>query len=104
MTSIKLVFVNIPFGLGMDLAFGKSKVGFGIDSDIGLDGLPSGITQTSKGSLSVNGGTSANPRIANLKLMTGLGFLFGPAYLDIPFTYYFRDKGISLGATIGISF
>jgi hypothetical protein len=104
MTAIKLVFLNIPLGLGVDMVFGSSDLRFGVDSDINLDGLPAGATQSSKGSISVSGGAKEAPSFFNLKLMTGLGLCFGPVYLDIPFTYYFITQGYNLGITLGVSF
>jgi len=104
-TAIKLVFLNIPFGLGVDLAFGKSTLSYGVDSSIDLVNLESsGFTQATSGNLAVSGGKSMSPSFFNLKLMTGIGFAFGPAYIDIPITYYFMNKGFNIGMTAGVSF
>ena len=101
-TAIKLLFINIPIGVGADIAFGKTDMRVGMDAAINVDAP--GLTQESPGSLSVSAGGSMAPQFLNLKLMTGLGFVFGPVVLDIPVTWYFADNGFNVGITLGVSF
>jgi hypothetical protein len=103
-TSIKLLIFNIPFGIGADLAFGKTSLGFGVDSDIELKELKSGYTQATKGDISVTAGTSNKPSFFNFKLMTGFGITAGPVVFDIPITFYPVNQGYSFGLTIGAVF
>jgi len=99
-TGIKLLgFLNIPIGIGADIAFGKSDIGIGMNATINTTGLPAGITST-PGSLSLKAGGDMVPTFCNFKIMTGLGLNFGPVIIDIPLTYYF-DNGYSVGLTIG---
>jgi len=101
-TAVKLFwFLNIPFGIGLDFGFGKSDMKAGMIADINFRGLPSGVTQTSPGSLSVNAGGAMPPFVANFKLMTGIGFNIGPVILDIPVAFYVFDHGYSIGITLG---
>jgi len=99
-TAIKLLIFNIPLGIGVDIAFGKTSLTGGVTSDIGYKGLPPGTYQTSKGDLSVSGGVSNSPSIFNFKIMTGLGINAGPVVFDIPITYY-PASGYSVGITAG---
>ncbi|MDR0301633.1 MAG: porin family protein [Treponema sp.] len=101
-TAIKLLIFNIPLGIGADLSFGKTSLGFGVDSDIKLTGLPTGYKATG-GSISVKGEASNSPSFFNFKIMTGFGFAFGPVILDIPLTFY-PASGYNLGLTIGVVF
>jgi hypothetical protein len=104
-TAIKLLIFNIPLGLGADIAFGKTSLGFGVDSDIELDLDPSkGLQQASKGNISVGAGASAPPAFFNFKIMTGLGFAFGPVIIDIPITFYPASNGYTFGLTMGAVF
>jgi len=103
-TAIKLLIFNIPFGLGADLAFGKTSVGFGLSSDVSYKGLDSStFKQTKKGELSVGGGVSNSPSFFNFKIMTGLGINAGPVVFDVPVTIY-PASGYNIGLTIGAVF
>jgi len=102
-TAVRLLFINIPFGVGVDLAFGKSDFKFGVDMDINFGGDMSGLTQTQQGSVSVEGGGDIPPAFANFKIMTGIGFVLGPVIIDVPVTIYAKN-GFALGLTVGIVF
>jgi hypothetical protein len=102
-TSIKLLIFNIPFGLGADLSFGSTSLGFGITSDIELQDLQ-GYTQATKGDIHVTAGASNNPSFFNFKIMTGFGVSAGPVVFDIPITFYPASKGYNFGLTIGAVF
>ena len=105
MSSIRLLwFLNIPFGLGADFAFGDSNLSVGGKVDFDIIRLPSGWSLSREPRMSVTMGGKQTPTIANPKLMTGLGLSFGPVILDIPLTYYFLDNGYNIGLTIGIVF
>jgi len=99
-TSIKLLIFNIPFGLGADLTFGSTSLGFGIDSDVNLNGLQYGLSEKKKGSLSVDASAKNSPSIFNFKIMTGIGISAGPVVFDIPITFY-PASGYNIGITIG---
>jgi hypothetical protein len=104
-TAIKILFINIPLGLGVDIAFGETSLGFGVNSDIELKDLPYGFHQATNGDISVKAGASSNPDFFNFKIMTGLGFQIGPVVIDIPFTFYPAvHPGYNLGLTIGAVF
>jgi hypothetical protein len=102
-TAVQLLsFLNIHLGVGADLAFGKNDLGLGLSGDVSLEstGLPFVATT---GSLGVSGGGDMAPSFFNFKLMTGLGFKFGPVVLDIPVTLYLGDgTGANVGVTIGV--
>jgi hypothetical protein len=101
-TAIKLLIFNVPLGIGADIAFGKTSLGFGVDSDIVLNLNPgSGLRQVSKGDISVGANASAPPSFFNFKIMTGLGFIMGPVVIDIPITFYPASHGYTFGLTLG---
>ena len=108
MTALKLLIFNIPFGVGADVSFGKSNIGIGLDAEINTEGLPSGVTQEKPGNFNVKAGGSMPPYFFNTKIMTGIGFNFGPVMIDIPFTYYLpgknKNNGFNVGVTAGASF
>jgi hypothetical protein len=99
-TAIKLIFLNIPIGVGVDFAFGSSKIDIGIDSNIAVTG---GIGKITPGKLNATAGGDENPTFANFKLMTGIGLSIGPVIIDIPITWYFLDNGLSIGVTLGMT-
>jgi hypothetical protein len=103
-TAIKLLIFNIPFGIGADLAFGNTSLGFGVNSDIDLQDLAGGYKQATKGDISVSAGASNKPSFFNFKIMTGFGITAGPVVFDIPLTFYPANKGYSIGLTIGAVF
>ena len=105
-TAVKLIFLNIPLGVGFDIGFGSSDLSFGLKSGINIEGSNSGKLQQDKGgSLSVGISNNVAPQFFNLKLISGLGFAFGEKFmLDIPFTYYFTSSGFNLGMTLGFRF
>jgi hypothetical protein len=107
-TSLRLLyFLNIPFGVGVDLGFGNSKLGLGaradVDVNVNATGLPEGLIESeSPGSLSLDAGGKMSPSFFNFKLMSGLGLSLGPVVLDIPVTYYPANHGFSVGVSIGV--
>ena len=105
-TAVKLIFLNIPFGLGFDIGFGQSDLSLGLKSGVSIDGgKGSALQQDKSGSLSVGISNKAPPQFFNLKLITGFGLAFGEQFvIDFPFTYYFTSSGFNLGMTIGLRF
>jgi len=102
-TAIKLLIFNIPIGIGADLSFGSTSLGFGMVSDTEFRNLQSGYTQDKKGNISVKGGASNSPSFFNFKIMTGLGISAGPVVFDIPITWY-PGSGYNFGVTVGAVF
>jgi hypothetical protein len=96
------LFLNIPLGVGVDFAFGKSDMKLGVSGDANVTGLPATVTQTSKGNVTATVGGDMSPSFANFKVMTGLGFSFGPVIIDIPISFYI-GSGYSLGLTVGVA-
>ncbi|MDR0473962.1 MAG: hypothetical protein LBH43_09880 [Treponema sp.] len=104
MTSVRLLqFLNIPFGFGVDFAFGGSDLNIGMDVDVDFVELPPGLSLRSSAEISLSAGGKAGPSIVNPKLMTGIGLSIGPVILEIPLTYFFLDNGFNLGVTLGFS-
>jgi hypothetical protein len=106
-TAVKLIFLNIPLGVGFVIGFGSSDLSFGLKSGVNIEGgsNSSKLQQDTGGSLSVGISNNVAPQFFNLKLISGLGFAFGEKFmLDIPFTYYFTSSGFNLGMTLGFRF
>jgi hypothetical protein len=103
-TSIKVLIFNIPLGIGADLAFGSTSLGFTANSEVRLNGdLPPGLSNSKNGDISIEGSLSNSPSIFNFKIMTGFGFAMGPVVIDFPFTFY-PAGGYNIGITIGAVF
>jgi len=101
-TAIKLLIFNIPLGLGVDIAFGKTSVSGGVTSDIRLTNISSpDFYQATKGDLKVSGEISNSPSVFNFKIMTGLGINAGPVVFDVPLTIYPAVNGYTVGITAG---
>lgn len=94
-TAVRLFWVlNIHAGLGIDFAFGSSRMNYssmGAVTDGSLVGLYSVY-----GRQAGTGPTKFLP-----KIFCGPGLNFGPVIIDIPFTYYFNN-GFNAGVTFGI--
>ncbi|AEF80095.1 Lsa36 family surface (lipo)protein [Leadbettera azotonutricia] len=103
-TAIQLLsFLNITLGLGADLGFGKNKMTLDLSGDINLRNLPTGISQTRSGNVTVSGGGTMAPSFFNPKIMTGIGFKIGPVILDVPVSLYLMGgDGFSVGVTFGV--
>jgi hypothetical protein len=94
-TSAQLLWIlNLNFGLGVDVAFGKN------DTTIGADSPVYDSSGTYKGTIFVRGGGDMAPTIFNPKIMTNIGFKLGPVIIDVPITYYFGN-GFNAGITLG---
>ena len=105
MTAVKFLFVNIPIGIGADFAFGTSTMNIGMRSDMTVTYSANGFEiPTTPGSLNIEAGGKAEPNFSNLKIMSGIGLSLGPVLIDIPVTYYFKDNGIHVGFTFGLTF
>jgi hypothetical protein len=102
-TAIKLSIFNFHFGMGADIAFGKSELTYGMRSNIDIEGLnEEKITQEKRGKLSVSDGDGFSPFPFNFKIMTGFGISAGPVIFDIPVTIYFGGGGgYNIGLTLG---
>jgi len=99
-TAVRLLwFLNIPLGVGLDLGFGKSDLQIGMDAKI-TPKYGDYEEKKDSGSLSVDAGGNMSPTAFNIKLMTGVGFNFGPVVLDIPVTFYLNN-GYSIGVSLG---
>ena len=106
MSAIKLLFLNIPFGLGFDIGFGKSALSADAEAGVNIEGVNSGLlTQDKSGSLSVDiKNNDIAPTAFNFKIMIGLGLTLGDGFIiDIPLTIYLMD-GFNLGFNLGLRF
>jgi len=105
MTSIRLGFLNLALGAGVDIALGASNIkAHGSFDVIDHSGLPPGIElMDGTPSLKYSLGGKSSPSFLNVKAMGAVGINIGPVLFDIPVTYYFLDNGYSLGFTLGFT-
>jgi len=102
MTAIRVVAVNIPFGVGIDVALGSSKLTTSLSTDVRFEDLPDGLIQTQPANMTMTMGGNHRPVFFNPKIMTGIGFNMGPMIFDIPITFYISDNmGYNIGVTLG---
>lgn len=94
-TAVRLFWVlNIHAGLGIDFAFGSSRMNYSSMGAVAGGGVL-GIYSV-YGKQSGKGPTTYLP-----KIFCGPGLNFGPVIIDIPFTYYFNN-GFDVGVTFGV--
>ena len=102
MSSIRLFgLLNIPFGLGADIAFGSAGLTANGTADISFGGLPNFWRQSQPAAASAVMGEDKSPTVVNPKIMTGLGINIGPFTLDFPVTIFFLNKGYNVGVNLG---
>ncbi len=103
-TSVQLLWVlNVNAGVGMDFNFGHGDVIINSPARIMAKGqaLGTGVDEEI-GTLTVDASTlDQSPSAVRMRLMTGIGFNFGPVKIDIPLTWY-MSSGLSLGITGGV--
>jgi hypothetical protein len=109
MTSIRLLFLNVALGAGVDIAFGSTTIdasgSLKVDKDkVNYELQPKGLTMVEAPSIDINLEGKSGPSSFNPKIMGAVGFNFGPIIIDIPLTYYFKDNGYSFGVTFGLTF
>ncbi len=108
-TAVQLLWLlNLNLGAGIDLVTGNSNLVLKAAADatvedIAVDSspiLPSNY-QVTPGNLSVDGSTlGKKPEWARARIMTGIGFNFGPVKIDVPIIYYLKS-GAAVGVTAG---
>ncbi|MEJ5360985.1 MAG: hypothetical protein WHV26_02895 [Spirochaetota bacterium] len=108
-TAVQLLWLlNLNLGAGIDLVTGNSDLVLKAAADatvenVAVDGntLPKSQYEVTPGKLTIDGQTvGKKPKWARARVMTGIGFNFGPVKLDIPVIYYF-DNGAAVGVTVG---
>lgn len=109
-TAVQLLWLfNLNLGAGIDLVTGNSDLVLksaadATIEDIAVDGaqLQKEQYQVTPGNLTIDGQTlGKKPKLARARIMTGIGFNFGPVKIDVPIIYYL-DSGAAIGVTAGI--
>lgn len=102
-----LQLFNFTLGTGLDFNIGKTDIIVTADGDVKINNIndPGNLIQSvTPGMVIVEGSTKGiSPSFGRLRIMSGLGFNFGPVKLDLPIRYYF-GSGASLGVTAGVVF
>lgn len=107
LTSVQVLWVlNVNFGVGADLVFGKSEITATSSSqmdvsDVTVNGTHVNYHTDTPGSVTVDASTTGiKPTFARARVMGGLGINAGPFKFDVPMYYYF-SSGYGLGMTVG---
>jgi len=106
-TSVQLLYLlNLNLGLGMDFNFGHGDVVINSPANVYTkeQALGNGTTipEEQVGTLTVDASTlDKSPSSVRMRIMTGVGFNFGPLKIDIPLTWYL-SSGLSVGVTGGV--
>jgi len=103
-SALMLWCINVHFGAGVDLAFGKTASKISLKTDRVSFEDSGGYEGDLGRSLEASGGGTMSPSLINPRITAGLGIKLGAVILDIPINYYFhlRGGGLSLGLTLGI--
>jgi len=98
-TSIRLLWVlNLNLGFGLDFMMGKTDIN--IVNRNNVDDSSTGVG--TDGILVVDASTlNKNPNVASFRIMTGLGLVLGPVFIDLPVTYHVAS-GASIGLSLGV--
>lgn len=94
---------NVNVGAGFDLVFGSSTILLTADTPINVSvdlGSAQINSESTPGKAEVEAKTKASPSIARARLMSGVGFNFGPVKVDMP-VYYYLNSGFAAGLTLG---
>lgn len=109
-TAVQLLWLfNLNLGAGIDLVTGNSDLVLKAAADATVDNIQVNSTpikkseyQVTPGNLTIDGQTlGKKPKLARARIMTGIGFNFGPVKIDVPIIYYL-DSGAAIGVTAGI--
>jgi hypothetical protein len=97
-TAIRLLWVlNVTLGAGVDISLGHSElrlrnIGYAYETANPIN---------NPGWIVIRGYEERELRDFYPKLMAGIGFTFGPVIIDVPVSYYFADKGLNAGVSVG---
>lgn len=109
-TAVQLLWLfNLTLGAGVDVVTGNADLVLNAAADATVDNIAVDGTPVSKseytvipGNLTIDGATlGKKPKLARVRIMTGVGFNFGPLKIDIPIIYYLKS-GAAVGVTAGI--
>jgi hypothetical protein len=106
-TSVQFLWImNLNLGAGIDLTFGRTDLALNSDGAVTatvVDTASNTYTTDQAGSVRVDSNLKKqSPSLVHARLMTGIGFNFGPAKVDVPLTWYPIDKAVAIGITAGI--
>jgi hypothetical protein len=102
-TAIILGPLSVGFGAGADLNFGSTKMDLSAKSNIDVRG--GGVSNVTPGEVNAKANIKKqSPEFISPKVMVGPSIGLGPIMIEMPFSYYFVNKGLSVGLTAGIVF
>jgi len=103
-SALMLWCINVHFGFGVDLAFGKNTSTLGVSTEAYYND-PITNTPEKLDDIHATGSVSMSPSLLNPRITLGLGLRFGAVTLDVPINYYFHleGSGLSAGLTLGVA-
>ncbi|HOF33536.1 MAG TPA: hypothetical protein PLV94_05700 [Spirochaetota bacterium] len=99
-TAFSLFFINISAGAGVDFVFGDCGADVTVDSDV-KDGSNNTVGKVTLDDANVSG---VSPTFISPKIMFGAGIQIALLKLDVPVSYYFKQKAITVGFSAGVVF
>ena len=99
-TAFSLFFLNISAGAGVDFVFGDCGADVIVDSDV-KDGSNNTVGKVTLDDASVSG---VSPTFMSPKIMLGAGIQIAVLKLDVPVSYYFKQKAVTVGFSAGVVF
>lgn len=101
-TSFQMLWLlNLTFGAGVDFTFGNSDIVLSSNGNVDVEFSSASIAVT-PGTVVIDGSTkNIKPSFVRPRLMTGIGFNFGPLKVDVP-VYWYIATGAAVGVTVGI--
>lgn len=98
-TAVRLLWVlNITLGGGLDVAMGNAELKL---RNIGYAYNATAPLANSIGFVNIRGREERQIYDFYPKLVAGIGLSFGPVIVDVPVTYYFLNKGLNVGVSVG---
>lgn len=99
-TAFSLFFLNISAGAGVDFVFGDCAADIIADSDV------KNASNDTVGTVSLEGAkvSGVSPTLMSPKIMLGAGIQLAVLKIDVPVSYYFKQKAITVGFSAGVVF
>jgi len=99
-TAFSLFFLNFSAGAGVDFVFGDCGADVIVDSDV-KDGSNNTVGTVKLNDAKVSG---VSPTFMSPKIMFGAGIQIAILKIDVPVSYYFKQKAVTVGFTAGVVF
>ncbi|MBP8082181.1 MAG: hypothetical protein KAZ87_03145 [Spirochaetes bacterium] len=99
-TAFSLLFFNVSAGAGVDFVFGDCAADIDVNSDV------KDSSNNTVGKIELTDGevSGVSPTLVSPKIMGGVGLQLAIVKFDVPISYYFKQKAVTLGFSAGVVF